>query len=147
MMPVIKTALRQSSTQMRKVRREEAAQETLKRGKHTDKGRHTLESSKEGSDPPPPATADEITNPRNLIAKEFQVVSTSAPRRLNDIAQEPPVIKKLPRGAIKNDTAQPGVLSIAQKAMMEEERDKAIRHYRELKAGKLRESGSLQLDG
>ena len=33
--------------------------------------------------------------------KEFQQASTSAPRRLNDIAQAPPDLKKLPRGAKK----------------------------------------------
>lgn len=140
-MPLIKTALRDSAAQARKVRREEAAQETLKRA-----AKARTESSKKPSDPPPSGIADEITNPRST-AKEFRVVSTSAPRRLNDIAQEPPVIKKLPRGALKNDAAPPAALSMAQKTMMEEERDRAIRHYRELKARKLRESGGLKLDG
>lgn len=148
MMPVIKTALRQSSAQVRRVRREEAAQDTLKRGKQVGKARRPLlESPKKGPDPPQTAAAGEdIVNLRNT-GKEFQAVSTSAPRRLNDIAQEPPVIKKLPRGATKNDAAPSGVLSMAQKAMMEEERDKAIRHYRELKVRRLRESGGVRLDG
>ncbi|KAG8214811.1 hypothetical protein J3R82DRAFT_9957 [Butyriboletus roseoflavus] len=147
MVPIIKTALRQSSAQVRRVRREEAAQQTRQRGKQGDKARRPLlESPKKGSDPPPIAADEETVNFRNA-GKEFQVVSTSAPRRLNDIAQEPPVIKKLPRGATKNDAAPSGVLSMAQKAMMEEERDKAIRHYRELKARKLRESGGIRLDG
>lgn len=147
-MPLIKTALRHSSAQTRRVRREEVAQETLKRGKQGDKARQPLlESPKKHSDPSPTAVADrEIVNPENA-GKEFQVALTSAPRRLNDIAQEPPVIKKLPRGVTKNDAAPSGVLSMAQKAMMEEERDKAIRHYRELKARKLRESDSVKLDG
>ncbi|TRM62064.1 hypothetical protein BD626DRAFT_499673 [Schizophyllum amplum] len=39
-------------------------------------------------------------------AKEFQQSSTSAPRRLNDIAQAPPDFKKLPRGAAKNTSAK-----------------------------------------
>ncbi|KAH0832258.1 hypothetical protein J3R83DRAFT_13243 [Lanmaoa asiatica] len=138
MMPLIKTALRQSSAQARRVRREEAAEETLKRVKQADKARHSvLESPNNVSDPPLTAAVnEEIAPPRKT--KEFQVVSTSAPRRLNDVAQEPPVIKKLSCGATKNDAAPSGVLSIAQKAMMEEERNKVIRHYRELKARKLR---------
>lgn len=142
-MPLIKTAVRQSSAQARRVRREEAALETLKRGKQGDNARNPLlESPKKRSDPPPTAAADGgIVN----VRKEFQVVSTSAPRRLNDIAQEPPVLKKFP-GVTKNDAAPSGVLSMAQKAMMEEERDKAIRYYRELKAKKLRESGGVKLD-
>lgn len=148
-MPLIKTALRQSSAQARRVR-SEVAQEPLTRGKQGDKARHPLtllESLKKRPDPPPTAVTDgEIVNPRNA-RKEFQVALTSAPRRLNDIAQEPPVIKKLPRGVTKNDAAPSGVLSMAQKAMMEEERDKAIRHYRELKARKPRESGSVKLGG
>ncbi|KAG9315519.1 hypothetical protein JVU11DRAFT_3134 [Chiua virens] len=139
MMPLVKTSLRQSSSQTRSVRREEAAEEIFKRGIGKNKSRHPLpESSKMGSDPPLNAVADEETpSPRNKT-KEFQAVSTAAPRRLNDIAQEPPVIMKLPRGATKNDAAPSGVLSMAQKAMMEGERDKAIKHYRELKARKLR---------
>ena len=143
-MPLIKAALRQSSAQTRKVRKEAAAQETLKLGKHAEKA---PESSNKGSDPPPIDAADEKNIDRRHVTKEFQVVSTSAPRRLNDIAQEPPIIKKLPRGAAKNDAAPSGVLSMAQKAMMEEERDKAVRHYRELKARKLRENGGVKFDG
>ncbi|KAF8549745.1 hypothetical protein OG21DRAFT_1469651 [Imleria badia] len=147
MVPLIKTALRESSAQARKVRREEAAQESLKRDKHGDKVRQPPpESSKRGSDLPPTSVAEEDID-RQHVAKEFQVASTSAPRRLNDIAQEPPIISKLPRGAVKHDAAPSGVLSMAQKAMMEEERDKAIRHYRELKARKLRERGGVKLDG
>ncbi|KAG6375939.1 hypothetical protein JVT61DRAFT_2810 [Boletus reticuloceps] len=146
MTPLIRTALRQSSAQARRVRREAAAQETLKRGKQGDNARHPPPaSSKKGSDPPPTAAAHEENIDRRSVTKEFQVVSTSAPRRLNDVAQEPPLIKKLPRGA-KHDAAPSGVLSMAQKVMMEEERDKAIRRYRELKAGKLRESGGVKLD-
>lgn len=144
-MPLIKTALRQSTAQARKVRREEVAQETLTRGKQGDKARHPPpESSKHGSDPPSMHAAGGENIDRR---KEFRVVPTSAPRRLNDIAQEPPTIKKHPRGAAKNDAAPSGVLSLAQMAMMEEERDKAIRRYRELKARKLREGSGMKLDG
>jgi acyl-homoserine lactone acylase PvdQ len=78
--------------------------------------------------------------------KEFRVASTSAPRRLNDIAQEPPQFGKLPRGAQSSkDSSQAkvvGILSMAQKAMMEEERENVIKRYRELKAKRLRNDGS-----
>ena len=76
-----------------------------------------------------------------LHPKDFTTLSTSAPRRLNDIVQAPPEIKKLPRGAkLKTQTVstssqslKDGVLSMAQKAMLEEERERAIRLYREMK--------------
>ncbi|KAL1680165.1 hypothetical protein EV122DRAFT_262798 [Schizophyllum commune] len=75
--------------------------------------------------------------------KEFQQASTSAPRRLNDIAQAPPDLKKLPRGAKKaagsgakmgHTPKSDGVVSMAQKVMMEQEREKAIERYRLLRA-------------
>ncbi|KAF9220521.1 hypothetical protein BS17DRAFT_714383 [Gyrodon lividus] len=141
MMPLIKTALQQSSAQARKVWKEEAAQEAEKRDKKRNKSHQQhSETFKETSVPPPTVCADEDSaKPWNTAytAKEFQVASTSAPRRLNDIAQEPPEIKKIPRGATKGDRTS-GVLSMAQRAMMDEERERAIRHYRELKARKLR---------
>jgi hypothetical protein len=72
--------------------------------------------------------------------KEFQSLSTSVPRRLNDIAQAPPELKKLPRGATTAAGSMgkrvDGVLSMAQKAMMEQERIKAVSRYRELKASR-----------
>lgn len=138
MMPLIKTALLQSSAQARKVRKEEVAREMLKRDQHGDK-------LQKGSHPPSTAAVDEGT--AQDAVKEFQVLSTSAPRRLNDIAQEPPMMRKLPRGVTKNDVARLDVLSMAQRAMMEEERERAVKHYRELKARKLREGGGVKLDG
>jgi len=66
--------------------------------------------------------------------KEFAAASSAAPKRLNDIAQAPPEFKKLPRGAGSALGKREGVLSMAQKVMMEQEREKAIIRYRELKA-------------
>lgn len=145
MVPLVKTALRQSSAQARKVRREELAQQVLNRGTQKDKDRRPPpETSKGGSDPAPPG--EEIISRRQNVVKEFETVTTSAPRRLNDVAQEPPTIRKFPRGAVKNDAVPSGVLSMAQKVMMEEERDKVIRRYRELKARRLRDIGGVKLD-
>ena len=74
--------------------------------------------------------------------KEFHSVSSSAPRRLNDIAQAPPELKKLPRGITSAIGKRDGVLSMAQKVMMEQEREKAIVRYRDLKASR-RKTGDL----
>ena len=61
----------------------------------------------------------------------------------------PPELKKLPRGAAKQHSsaggkakaaaAAAGVLSMAQRAMMEVERENAIRRYREMKERKAKE--------
>ncbi len=74
--------------------------------------------------------------------KEFHSVSSSAPKRLNDIAQAPPELKKLPRGVTSAIGKRDGVLSMAQKVMMEQEREKAIARYRDLKASR-RKTGDL----
>ena len=87
----------------------------------------------------PSADSDSDSPPRDKHAnkaKEFATLQSSAPKRLNDIAQAPPEFKKIPvrgvkaGGGMKSD----GVLSLAQNQMMEEERENAVRRYRELKA-------------
>jgi hypothetical protein len=70
--------------------------------------------------------------------KEFEKISTSVPRRLNDVVRAPPDFKKLPRGATRGQeqafkSGKDGILSMAQKVMMEEERAKAIARYRTMK--------------
>lgn len=75
---------------------------------------------------------DHDTRPR-----EFQTYSSSAPKRLNDIAQAPPEFKKLPRKAPPKASSGPiDIVSQAQKRMMELERDKVIQRYRAFKEGK-----------
>ena len=82
--------------------------------------------------------------PEKQRPTEFALTTTSAPRRLNDIVQAPPELKKLPRGAKSKETSitkiggktgslREGALSMAQKVMLEEEREKAVRLYREMK--------------
>jgi hypothetical protein len=79
---------------------------------------------------PPPRIDKHADRP-----KEFQVASSSVPRRLNDIAKAPPEFKKLPRGASSTVTGiADGVLSMSQKLMMDQERTMAIARYRKLKA-------------
>lgn len=72
--------------------------------------------------------------------KEFVQLSSSAPRRLNDIAQGPPEIKEMARSA--KYAKREGILSMAQKSMMEQEREKAIARYRTLKASRLSTVGN-----
>ena len=70
---------------------------------------------------------------------EFAKMSTSAPKSVNDIVQAPPQIKHLPRNAKKIVAASgkskksDAIISMARKAMMETERENAIKRYRELK--------------
>ena len=81
--------------------------------------------------------------------KEFAVMSSAAPRRLNDIAMAPPELKRFPRG-VKTKHNSPaagagagagaGVVSMAQRVMMEAERESAIKRYREMKERKTKET-------
>ncbi|KAJ3729501.1 hypothetical protein C8R42DRAFT_569466 [Lentinula raphanica] len=83
---------------------------------------------------------------------DFLKLSTSAPRRLNDIAQAPPELKRLPRGVSSSkQTAakaqnRDDVLSMAQKEMMKQERDKAIARYREMKALRKKDHDDEEVD-
>lgn len=71
--------------------------------------------------------------------KAMDFVKAEQRRRLNDIVQEPPTFTKLPRGAksTKVETLAKGVVSMAQKHMMELEREQAVKRYRELKEKRL----------
>ena len=136
MRPLVKSAMQSSSAEARKIKKSE------------------LEAK---SKPPNATSAGEETggsaaNP-GLIYKhegrptEFQKNSTSAPRRLNDVAQAPPEFSKLPRRAkdgassSKATSGREGVLSMKQKLMMEAEREKAIVRYRALKERRRIEGG------
>jgi len=77
-------------------------------------------------------TCDEDVSPASPQSpKEF---ATALPKRLNDIAQEPPDFKKLPRGASSFSSKKGEVLPMSQKLLMEKEREKAIQRYRLLRA-------------
>ncbi|KAL5485304.1 hypothetical protein ACEPAI_7946 [Sanghuangporus weigelae] len=87
---------------------------------------------------------------------DFLRVSSSAPRRLNDVVQGPPELKPAPRlkrlaeksqkkkaqdrqgSAIEDEEGDGGVITLQQKRMMELEREKAINRYRALKEAKLK---------
>ena len=148
----VREAMQTSAARTRQVKREELAKG---KGKETAAGANASSKSRgkagareeSGSED----EGDRSTARERLKAAEprdFEKVDTSAPKRLNDIAEAPPELKKLPRkakklaamgGAAKGSGAsslKEGVLSMAQKAMMEEERERAIRLYREMKKGK-----------
>ena len=143
MMPLIRTAMQQSSSQVRRARKHEIGEGVTKSAQGKTAINHVSRTNV--SNPSPASTHISQLQSRDK-PKEFCIASTSAPRRLNDIAQEPPQFSKLPRGAKTgkdpSQTNMTGVLSMAQKVMMEEEREKVIKRYRELKARRLRNDGS-----
>ena len=125
--PLVKSAMETGRSTSRKALREER-----------DKKKTKSQPAKPSSPEPEPTKAPQPkpSTSHTDRPKEFQPASTSAPKRLNDIAQAPPELKKRPRGAPTGVGASKGdgILSMAQKAMMEEERLKAIARYRELKS-------------
>ena len=138
MRPVVKSAIQSSSAQARRVKKSEIKAEGQPTSQSSSKRtRHTSPSPS-----PPPAAQSQ----HPARATEFQKMSTSAPRRLNDIAHAPPEFKNLPRGAEdkskkKYGVGKEGVISMKQKIMMEEEREKAIVRYRALKERRRRVGG------
>ncbi|KAG5640902.1 hypothetical protein DXG03_006687 [Asterophora parasitica] len=137
MRPLVKAAVHSSNAVVRgaaKAEKEAKAAKKVK-GKPVKEDDDDEATSTRARPPPPAAIADKHADK----AKEFQKHSSSAPRRLNDIAQAPPEFKKLPRGAVAAASdgfggKRDGVLSMAQKQMMEKERENAIARYREMKA-------------
>ncbi|KAI0690881.1 hypothetical protein C8T65DRAFT_671132 [Cerioporus squamosus] len=148
----VKEAMQSSSARMRQVRKEELAvsgKEKKKRAAEAEERTKTRNKTRNGdesdSDDDPSLRRAKLKEDR---PKDFEKVSSSAPKRLNDIVQAPPELKKLPRKAKKLATQggaqkgegtkslSEGVRSMAQKAMLEEERERAIRLYREMKKSK-----------
>ncbi|KAI0765637.1 hypothetical protein BD413DRAFT_482151 [Trametes elegans] len=145
----VREAMQTSSAKMRKARKEELTQaaSTKPTPDTTSSAKSRGRSDDDASDSDDERPAQRAKT-RDDKPKDFEKISSSAPKRLNDIVQAPPVLKKLPRKAKKlaaqggaqktggTKSLREGVLSMAQKAMMEEERDRAIRLYREMKRGK-----------
>jgi len=135
--PLVKSAVESSrATTRNKAREEKVAHAEAKKAKQSKK---IVQSTKEETTrdiPSPPR----IDNKHAGRPKEFQVASSSVPRRLNDIAKAPPEFKKFPRGASSSTVTgrADGVLSMSQKLMMDQERTMAIARYRELKAERQR---------
>ena len=144
MRPLVKSAVESSRAITRnKARAEKVAYaEAKKAAKFKKKIQSTEETTRDISPPPPPPPRIDDDNKHAGRPKEFQVASSSVPRRLNDIAKAPPEFKKLPRGASSSSNTitgrTDGVLSMSQKLMMEQERTMVIARYRELKAERQR---------
>ena len=152
MRPLVRDAMHTSAAVARKVKKdEEAAREAVKALKSKAKANADARPRRKSTTPSRESAADDTsTSPPRAqrsdaghAPKEFASFSTSAPRSVNDVVQAPPGLSKLPRGAKRSQGAQPaakgssslreGVLSMAQKVIMEEERERAIKAYRELK--------------
>ncbi|EGN97761.1 hypothetical protein SERLA73DRAFT_182497 [Serpula lacrymans var. lacrymans S7.3] len=151
MLPAIRSAIHSSSSQAKNVNQAQAEEKVVRKDNSTS-ARHPTRGHKEEAMTLGPSLLQKTPRNASENIKEFQSTSTSAPRRLNDIAQAPPEFKKLPRG-VSGDAGMnikgksQGVLSMAQKLMMEEEREKAILRYREMKANKAKLDGSVRERG
>lgn len=160
MRPLVRDAMQASAAVTRRTKKEE---EALKEAEKAAKAKSTSKSKKQPSNGEKAANTDEDEAEADSSAPgpsqskvlpkpgqpkeratEFVGLKTSAPRRLNDIVLAPPELKKLPRGAKSVKTAKAegapgaktlreGVLSMAQKAMLEQERERVIVAYREMK--------------
>ncbi|KAF9800552.1 hypothetical protein IEO21_10335 [Rhodonia placenta] len=139
---VVRTAMKHSSTVSRKSRKEE--EEALRSAKSA--GKKPQPARSQTPEAPPADQDSHKASSREHGPKDFEHLSTSAPKRLNDIVLAPPDLKKLPRGAKPKapstgagevaSTLRQGALSMAQKAMLEEERVRVVKLYREMKKAK-----------
>ena len=130
MRPLVESDVQSSLAFTRnKVKAEKRAHAEAKKATHGSSQTKKVQSTEETTcDISPPPRIDKHAG----RPKEFQVASSSVPRRLNDIAKAPPEFKKIPRGASSTVTGRAdGVLSMSQ---MDQERTMAIARYRELKA-------------
>ena len=129
----MKSAVESSRTASRnKAKAEKRAHAEAKKAKHVSSQSKKVQSMEETTcDISPPPRIDKHAG----CPKEFQVASSSVPRRLNDIAKAPPEFENFPRGASSTITGSAdGVLSMSQKLMMDQERTMAIARYRALKS-------------
>ena len=139
MRPLVQSAIRASAATERKERR--AAATAVNGTPRESKARKS--AAAEGTTMPSTTTAAGDKQQHRDRPKEFAAISSARPRRLNDIATAPPVLKKLPRGAkhsaLPARTKARGVLSMAQRVMMETERENIIQRYREMRERKAKE--------
>lgn len=150
MRPLVRIAVQSSLAVARNAKKQELSEKAAKAKAQTIKTKPKHDSEPDRSQSyhsPPPQGLKPTDRPT-----EFQSLSSSAPRRLNDIAQAPPELTRLPRGAAAkasssgNRDKRDSVLSMAQKAMMAQERERAISHYRQLKASRRKDSNNDEDD-
>ncbi len=162
MRPLVQSAMRASAATDRKERKGAAAvASTRSHTSTTTKVSNKSQSQQPPSSPPPSSSnahkfsktstttrRDGYEGHDDHRPKEFAVMSSAAPRRLNDIAMAPPELKKFPRGVkskhnspgVGGGKVKAGVLSMAQRVMMEAERESVIKRYREMKERKAKEA-------
>ena len=153
MRPLVQSAMRSSAATERKEKKVASASSASASASRTSTTGTTTKKASVRDAPPTTARRDNDDDNDNdnddddRRPKEFAVVSSAAPRRLNDIAMAPPELKKFPRGVKTKHNlpaagggekarAGAGVLSMAQRIMMEAERENAIKRYREMKERK-----------
>jgi len=150
MRPLVNSAVQSSSAHMRKLAKDMPTKTDGKSQKPSDSSDPIPSTTKTNqprnvTKPNPDAYQDRGEAQMKKRSIEFAKTSTSTPKRVNDIVQAPPQIKHLPRNAKKIvDASGKGkksdaVISMAQRAMMEVERENAIRRYRELKERRLKQ--------
>lgn len=137
----VRDAMQVSAAHGRKAKKEA---EEAKKAAAASKSQRSYENTTKSKSTAVDAVDSQSQKERNGPT-EFTAVRTSAPRRLNDIVQAPPELKKLPRGAKskhllggredgpQSRSLRDGALTMARKAMLEEERKRAVRMYREMK--------------
>ncbi|KAI0303497.1 hypothetical protein B0F90DRAFT_1626588 [Multifurca ochricompacta] len=149
MRPLVQSAMRNSATTERRERKVIATATVVNEPQRAASGSGSRKMEKDSSRNSKSDVGDShiaAIDKHHDRPKEFATVSSSTPRRLNDIVVAPPELKKLPRGAAKSagkytsQTKAGGVLSMAQRAMMSVERENVIRRYREMKERKAKES-------
>lgn len=149
MRPLVKSAVQSSSVHMRKLAKETSNKVDEKSRKTSNLSGPTASTQKMKQPwnvtKPEPVPAQDRVEDQKEPSTEFAKASTSAPKRVNDIVQAPPQIKHLPRNAKKivitsgKGKKSEAVISMAQKAMMEAERENVIKRYRELKERRLKQ--------
>jgi hypothetical protein len=152
MRPLVQSAMRASAATERKERKAAASSTSAS---HTSTATATKKASVKDAPPTTARRDNDDDDDDEHRPKEFAIMSSAAPHRLNDIAMAPPELKKFPRGvktkhnspaagggekAKAGAAAGPGVLSIAQRFMMEAERESTIKRYREMKERKIKEA-------
>jgi hypothetical protein len=178
MRPVVQSAMRDSAATERKERKAAAAASSSHAHPSTSSRTKVFNKSQQKLSSPPPSSSSNgrnkskasVKDAPSIIAhndndndddhrpKEFAIISSAVPRRLNDIAMAPPELNKLPRGvkskrqssdsggkAKAGARAGVGLLSMAQRVMMKTERESAIKRYREMKERKAKEGDRTPL--
>ena len=148
--PSIDTAIRASkaSAQKKKVKKGETkAGDTAKAGEDDEAPVQDTTTTLPSGKVKPKATPETSVDPfarRPKTARATEFVEASQVKRVSDVVQAPPVLSKSKRGQKVTSVTEPlpasrMPVSGALKAMMEQEREKAVAAYRVMKEQRERE--------